>query len=418
MRGTRLPFAFVALLLVAAASLGARSASGQVFGHDAPGQGPPPAAAVTTRAPDRAGPSPIVYPPQRIEMRMNHALPAHRELRCVRCHRGAGVSERVEDLLMPHEEQCLPCHEAQIDRDAPDRAERCATCHIGIEDGRASYVPSSDLPNARLRFSHRAHVDRGMRCLRCHQGVERAEVADRRHLPSMRQCFECHGPAGIAIEASAPSTCPTCHLARPDGMMRTRFAEGRMNPPSWLFDMRHDHEWLVRHRWVGADQGALCSECHRESDCVDCHDGRVRPRRIHPGDYLTTHVAQARRDQPRCESCHQTARFCTECHSRLGLSTMSAPDVRAVERYHPPAAVWVRGPNLHGLEARRAMNACVSCHAERDCVQCHGGLGIGAGVSPHPPGFAATCGAALARNARACQTCHGDVEALRSRCGG
>ncbi|HBQ09682.1 MAG TPA: hypothetical protein DEF51_00335 [Myxococcales bacterium] len=64
------------------------------------------------------------------------------------------------------------------------------------------------------------------------------------------------------------------------------------------------------------------------------------------------------------------------------------------------------------------MNACASCHAERDCVQCHGALGIGAGVSPHPPGFAASCLGALSGNARACRTCHGDLEALRMRCGG
>lgn len=189
-----------------------------------------------------------------------------------------------------------------------------------------------------------------------------------------------------------------------------------MNPPAWLFDMRHDHEWLVRHRWVAADQGGACASCHTESDCVDCHDAGVRPRRIHPGDYLTTHVAQARRDSPRCGSCHQASRFCTECHARLGLAQISAPDVRAARRYHPPAAVWVRGPSLHGLEARRAMSTCVSCHAERDCVVCHGAIGIGAGVSPHGPGFFATCGASLESNARACVTCHGDIEALRRRC--
>jgi purine nucleoside phosphorylase len=42
----------------------------------------------------------------------------------------------------------------------------------------------------------------------------------------------------------------------------------------------------------------------------------------------------------------------------LGLSTMSAPDVRAVERYHPPNAVWVELAALHAREAQRSMNAC------------------------------------------------------------
>ncbi|MGE0785886.1 MAG: cytochrome c3 family protein [Sandaracinaceae bacterium] len=378
------------------------------------GQSRPPAAAMRERPPDRTGPSPIVYPPQRIALRMDHSLEVHRNLRCVRCHVGAGVSDHARDLLIPREDACRPCHDAELDRGGPDLAARCSVCHVGYAEGEA--VPMSDFPTARIAFSHREHVDRGMRCRTCHEGVERATVADRRHLPTMRQCFECHGPPGFSVNASAPGRCDTCHSSRPDGSLHTRFAEGTMNPPSWLFDMRHDHEWLVRHRWVAADEGGRCASCHQESDCADCHDGRVRPRRVHPGDYLSTHVVSARRDQPRCQSCHEVARFCTECHARLGLSPMAAPDVRTARAYHPPRAVWTEGPNLHALEATRAMNACASCHAERDCVVCHGSLGIGAGVSPHPPGFAMGCRDALERNARACVTCHGDASALATRC--
>ena len=374
------------------------------------GQSRPPQAA-TRRV--SLGPSALIYPPQRIALRMNHALPAHRELRCVRCHVNAGRSDATRDSLIPPEASCAPCHDDSLDRTEPSAA-RCGLCHVGFREGEAP--AASDFPAARLHFSHRTHVREGVRCLTCHQGVERAEVADRNHLPRMRQCFECHAPAGFGVEGTASGACATCHLTLPDGRLRARFAEGDLNPPTWLFDMRHDHEWVVRHRWVAADQGDTCASCHEESDCADCHDGRVRPRRIHPGDYLTTHVAQARRDQPRCASCHQVSRFCGECHSRLGLSPLSAPDVRTATRYHPPEAIWVRGPAMHGLEARRAMNTCVSCHSEQDCVTCHGGLGIGAGVSPHPPGFSASCGGALRSNARACVTCHGDIDALRRRC--
>jgi hypothetical protein len=406
----RLRWTIAGAALAIAAMLGAYSG--------AHGQSREPAAMSDRRTlrPDPMGPSPIVYPPQRIALRMDHSHPAHRALRCVRCHQGAAVSERAQDFLIPREERCLPCHEDAIDRDEPHTAERCGFCHVGFGTIDDRIVPASHFPTARLRFSHREHVSRGVRCLDCHRGVDRAELADRRHLPTMRQCFECHAPPGMALEASAPSACPTCHLTLPGGRLRTRFDEGSMNPPHWLFDMRHDHEWLVRHRWVAADQGSQCAQCHTESDCADCHDGQVRPLRVHPGDYLSTHVAQARRDQPRCTSCHQVSRFCTECHTRLGLSTVSAPDVRAAERYHPPDALWVRGPVLHAREAERSMNACASCHAEQDCVQCHGALGIGAGLSPHPPGFANNCRAFLESNDRACRTCHGDIDALRMRC--
>jgi hypothetical protein len=180
--------------------------------------------------------------------------------------------------------------------------------------------------------------------------------------------------------------------------------------------MHHDSDWLVRHRWVAADHGTECAACHQERECVACHDGRVRPPRVHPGDFLTTHPVMARRDEPRCTSCHATQHFCNECHARLGLASIAAPAVAATGRYHPPADVWIRGPVRHAVEARRSMTTCTSCHVERDCVQCHGALGIGAGLSPHPPGFASRCRSALDHNARACGMCHGDVEALRARC--
>jgi hypothetical protein len=125
----------------------------------------------------------------------------------------------------------------------------------------------------------------------------------------------------------------------------------------------------------------------------------------------------ARRDEPRCASCHVVSQFCAECHGRLGIAPIAAPDVRAAERWHPPPAVWVRGPTLHAREARRSMQSCASCHAEEDCVICHGASRVGgAGLSPHPAGFAAGCRRALETNARACATCHGGLEELWLRC--
>jgi hypothetical protein len=355
------------------------------------------------------GPSPIVYPPQVLALRMDHAHPAHRELACVRCHAAAPASEDAGDRLLPEEARCGPCHADDLDRDGGD----CAVCHVGWTPERP-LIGASRLPPNRLHFSHRAH--RETACVDCHRGVREVAMATRAQLPTMRDCFECHAPAGFGREATAPAQCSTCHLADPDGRLRQRFSEGVMNPPGWLFDMRHDHEWLVRHRWVGADQGPACASCHRERDCVECHDGRVRPVRAHPGDYLAAHPLEARRDEGRCQSCHTISRFCAECHSRLGISTLSAPAIEPVGAYHPPPAIWLRGPNLHAVEAVRALDSCASCHGEQDCVECHGARGFGGGLSPHPPGFATRCATALAINGRACATCHGDLEALRMRC--
>ncbi len=358
-------------------------------------------------------PSPIVFPPRAPGARAAHAIPAHARLRCERCHEGASRSDRAADVLTPRESSCLPCHAGAIARSGDasgDDAERCRLCHVDAAAGVRAAPATREAP--RVHFSHAVHARAGARCLSCHSDIDTTADAPP-HMPTMRSCFDCHG----GPSPSAPSTCTTCHVALPDGRMRSRFEEGWLDPPSWLHDMRHDADFIVRHRWIGADRAELCATCHTESDCSDCHDGRVRPaRRVHPNDYLTIHPQMARRDEPRCTSCHSTQTFCAECHARLGISTTSAPDVRASRRYHPPPEVWTRGPALHGREARRSMTTCTSCHSERDCVTCHGVLGIGAGLSPHPPGFERSCRPLLESNNRACRTCHGDVAALARLC--
>jgi hypothetical protein len=409
------------LALVVSATLGALSARGQRR------EDPP----LVDRS---AGRSVVVYPVQRIAIRMDHSLPAHAELRCERCHAAAPTSTTSSDLLVPREEACGPCHDAQRDRRA-QTAENCGTCHVGFEAeipddagvAPAAIVPSASFPAPHLRFSHAAHVSRGQACTGCHAGIDDAREGTRAHLPTMQSCFACHAGAGLAQPGHelpvAPFECGRCHETVPSGMLRTAFPEGELLPPRWLAGMAHDHEWLVRHRWVAADEGPLCAQCHRESECVACHDGRVRPLRVHPGDFLATHAPMARRDETRCTSCHTVTQFCAECHARLGISSLSAPSVAAPMRYHPPEAVWSRpraapAQPLHAIEARRSMQSCISCHAEEDCVACHASSSVvgGSAASPHPPGFAATCRTALETNAHACITCHGDVAALRARC--
>ena len=83
----------------------------------------------------------------------------------------------------------------------------------------------------------------------------------------------------------------------------------------------------------------------------------------------------------------------------------------AGRRFHLPPEVWTtapRGPQHHAWEAERNLNACVSCHTERDCTTCHATKGIagGQGVNPHPIGFRSKCGLALQRNPRPCLVCH------------
>ncbi|MEM9192975.1 MAG: cytochrome c3 family protein [Myxococcota bacterium] len=351
--------------------------------------------------------SPVVFPARPPRIRAAHEHPAHQRLRCERCHEGATDSQRAGELSRTREAACVACHREETNRDAPG-FERCQRCHLNQVEGptgRTTFRADVELA-PRLRFSHQRHARLGVGCLSCHDGVNDGTTG--RHLPSMESCLECHGGSG----PTADDQCATCHVQLGDGRMRSRFPEGWLNPPRWLLGMHHDVDFLVRHRWVAADQGERCASCHSEDECADCHDGRVRIERVHPGDFLLTHTQVARRNDQQCRSCHSTQAFCTECHARLGLSTMSAPVVRATSRFHPPPEVWLRGPVLHGLEARRAMDNCVSCHSEQDCVSCHGALGVGGGISPHPPGFREDCRRLREQNDRACRLCHQDVERL------
>jgi hypothetical protein len=192
-----------------------------------------------------------------------------------------------------------------------------------------------------------------------------------------------------------------------------------MNPPRWLHNAQHSPDFIQRHKMVAANDSQFCANCHKEDFCVGCHDGRVRPRNIHPADYLNLHPVEARLATQRCTSCHREQSFCLSCHQRLGVSMSGATGVREPGRFHPPKSEWSdapRRPGHHAFEAMRNLNACVSCHIERDCVVCHGGQGVGGGFNPHNAGFSATCASQMRRNPRPCFVCHDPGAPVLRRC--
>lgn len=361
--------------------------------------------------PGRAGRSAIVYPQASATLRMSHALPAHLALECTRCHAQPAAlgGERWPELAAP-ETSCAPCHADRLDRAEPSAA-RCGYCHVGFDPARSSAVPG---PRARapanerprLRFDHGRH--RAQPCASCHTSeAGTGEPA----LPEMQTCLSCH-------QGARALACAACHPAEPSGRLRTRFAEGPLKPRSGFLGIAHDRDFIVRHRWLAADHGGACRSCHSEDECAECHDGRRRPRTIHPNDYLSLHAQEAMRAADRCTSCHATQGFCAACHARLGIAQRAAPDLASPRRYHPPPALWSRGPVLHAREAERSLQSCITCHAERDCVDCHGSKSAGfVGFSPHPAGFVQDCARLYARDPRPCMACHrANDAALMQRC--
>lgn len=386
--------------------------------------------------PDDGGPSSVIFPEQRITIRFNH----ERHVRglgisCTTCHDRAKTSRNSGDRLLPAGTRCDGCHGSDhskptaVGSDPNELIAECGFCHLGYRPGDGNRVQRLQLPPPNLKFNHALHVAGGATCQSCHGAVERLELATRDQLPRMRACVGCHREANAAPHA-ASGACTTCHLS--DGArVRTHFGTAALLPPQWLKDAQHGPDWLARHKEVAGQDSRFCGSCHSEKSCADCHDGRVRPRQVHPNDFLSMHAVSARQNSPRCTSCHQQQSFCLSCHQRAGVAA-SGPFQNFAERgrFHPPPEVWSTGPRStrhHAWEAERNLNACISCHTERDCVACHatrgvggpgGGLSAGSlrGGDPHPPGFRSRCGRALRQNARPCLVCHDPADPTLAEC--
>ncbi|MEO8905534.1 MAG: cytochrome c3 family protein [Polyangiaceae bacterium] len=379
--------------------------------------------------PNDNGPSPVIFPAQDITIRFNHQRHVKElGMTCNTCHEQTKKSHDSAESMLPKGTRCDACHgsdhrdlsRVKADPDARQQMGQCAYCHLGYSSSAGNRVAPLSIPKPNLRFDHALHVTRNIGCPQCHGAVENLELATRDQLPRMRGCFNCH-QAPTSAAGRARSECRTCHLTDPTGMIKVRFDAGPLQPPSWLHDAGHGPDWIERHKQIAGNDSRFCANCHSEKYCTDCHDGRVRPRRIHPNDWLNMHPVAARENQQKCTSCHREQSFCLTCHQRAGV-TMSGPAANAAQRgrFHPPKAEWTDGPRTprhHAWEAERNISACVSCHVERDCAICHataamGGRGSGypagpgQGTDPHPVGFRSRCASALRQNARPCLVCH------------
>lgn len=372
---------------------------------------------------DDRGPSAAIFPPQSLPLRFDHAVHVQgQKLACTTCHAGAKTSRVSADRLLPKGTTCDGCHGSDHRDLAHVTTEdaTCGHCHVGYTEGNR--VARVELPAPNLVFDHAAHATRNIGCGQCHGDVGKVGLATRDQLPRMRGCLGCHQHPDAAARGDAKGACTTCHLpagAREGGRIRTSFPSGSLLPPRWLHNAGHDPDFLERHKLVAANDSQFCASCHKEESCTACHDGRVRPRAVHPSDYLSMHAVEARLATQRCTSCHREQSFCLDCHQRLGVSQSGPSGVRESSRFHPPKAIWSdapRRPGHHAFEAMRNLNACVSCHIERDCVVCHGGAGIGAGFNPHGAGFMGGCATQMRRNPRPCYVCHDPGAPALARC--
>lgn len=298
-----------------------------------------------------------------------HRAHALKGINCVECHKGISSAGEGGPLHFPADSDCVRCHTKPHDQRA------CSGCH------GESYVRGGvALAKQRLRFDHAKHLreTRGD-CIRCHADVTAS--APEVIVPRMATCFGCHEHRdqwtmrdcdGCHVNLSGDGTLPADHLV-------------------------HEGDWVHEHGTRAASERDLCSSCHTERQCASCHGvgtvpalpsklafDDVRLSGLHRAGFLARHADEARADPGLCSTCHGE-QSCIDCHTRQNVGgTASGP-----RNPHPPG--WLTtgaGGGEHGVQARIDPMSCASCHGgagEQLCVGCHR-VG-GPGGNPHGPGF-------------------------------
>jgi hypothetical protein len=312
-----------------------------------------------------------------------HRAHVLRGINCVECHEGVAAAGETGPLHFPSDSVCRRCHEK------PHDERSCSGCH-----GETYVRDAVELARGQLRFDHRRHMRTANgECVRCH--VEVTETRPDAVLPKMATCFGCHEHR----DQWTLRDCDGCHVDLRD--------EGTL-PDDHLV---HEGDWVREHGTRAASAPDLCASCHSERQCASCHgEGTVpalparlafddvRLSGLHRAGFVARHADEARADPGICTTCH-TESSCIDCHTRRGVApgpTTASP--------HPPGWLTTNGGD-HGMQARIDPASCAGCHGgagEQLCVGCHR-VG-GPGGNPHGAGFSSRKDE---HHDLPCRLCHG-----------
>jgi hypothetical protein len=380
---------------------------------------------------------------------------------CTTCHVPLAetrfVRARVEALPLPatHED---PRFLAELHGELAERdLARCATCHTRelctschVDVPRVATIAALPAAGAALElppFTARypvpeSHLDPRWETL--HGRV--ATVADCGTCHTRESCLTCHLEELPRVAAALPAAAA---VEAPGVVTVQRAPESHASP-----------SFAMRHGAAAATRGATCAGCHAQATfCAACHaptvaqalpagmPGEVRlaslvpvlprafatrtpavdtvPRRVpaagpvqvpselpavrarprrpaagaaefHPPGFATHHAAASYGRRLDCAQCHNPRVFCRDCHTETGFQAAG----RLGPGFHDAEPLFLL---RHGQAARQTLETCTTCHAQRDCLQCHSELGAFQ-VNPHRTGFDAR--RAQQRNPAICFACH------------
>jgi hypothetical protein len=168
------------------------------------------------------------------------------------------------------------------------------------------------------RFNHEAHEKGAFKnmqfsCSNCHNFSFDAKNINAKADANLENttfkndfkttCHQCHNPvkADDPKYKEVPKTCVICH--------------GTNDLSKVIKPLSHQNAaWKTTHSLNARTEGAICLNCHIQSDCLKCHLRRNDiEMQNHSRNFKFTHSIEARGQPHRCEACH-TQNFCIKCH--------------------------------------------------------------------------------------------------------
>ncbi len=296
------------------------------------------------------------------------------EAECSACHATISGSKLASDRNQPSHEQCIECH------DDLEEETKCKMCHVDPENPEP--IPH---PERTFLFNHSFHLkEQKLTCDKCHSGIEKLDIAFNKALPPKQTCIECHSDE---IEINV---CRTCH-----------------KDVAAVFPHNHLGNWKLSHKIDARSGQKECSVCHSADYCQECHSGgalvtvtesvitkttEMSPEmagrnkqvlnRMHGLNYRAVHAQDAKMKVFECATCHETKKYCQECHESMGLK----PLWHSGTGWGAIAGAVGSGGGRHAELAKKDISVCASCHDVEGndpvCLMCHRDASIGKDNDP------------------------------------
>ena len=246
----------------------------------------------------------------------------------------------------------------------------------------ACRVFRGDAGKGQIVFSHSDHLEHGD-CSDCHEGVESSTGATAgKFIPVKKGCANCHD--------DVMGKCQMCHRG-PKGGVSLKRVDRKLKFSHAAHASRVGKQGCAScHPAANKGGGSVpghagCDSCHKKSraalDCAKCHIDLTRYKKpaatlSHGPGFVKSHGTTARQNVRACVQCHDQTK-CADCHSGAAMTRASIRFPEQVNRRFIHRGDYL---SRHAVEARSDPTSCRSCHGQRQCRSCHAINGLAANL--------------------------------------